>query len=56
MWVWVMGVSVCGCDVGGCPSNDPAAGYCDPLQTLNELIAKLDVLVRYSSSGRGKAL
>ena len=47
-------VCVCdGCDVGGCCSNDPAAGYCDPLQTLNELIAKLDVLVRYSSSGRG---
>ena len=46
-------VCVCdGCDVGGCSSNDPAAGYCDPLQTLNELIAKLDVLVRYSSSGR----
>ena len=50
-------VFVCdGCSVGGCSSNDPAAGYCDPLQTLNELIAKLDVLVRYSSSGRGKAL
>ena len=27
-------------------SMTPAAGYCEPLQTLNDLIAKLDVLVR----------
>ena len=46
-------VWVGGCDVmcGGLPMA-PAAGYCDPLQTLNDLMAKLDVLVRYCREDR----